>query len=312
LRGLQQCSTSSGAFAILALDHRNNLRAALRPEAPETVTFDEMVAFKQEVVSVLAPAASGVLLDPEVGAAQCIASGVLSGHTGLVVALEATGYMGTPNARESQILSGWSIDKAQRIGADAVKLLVYYHPDAPTASYIESLVRQVADACKAQDVALFLEPLSYAYDGKKLNSDEHYRVVIETARRLTVPGVDVLKAEFPLLMNTQPDDHAMSRACQELSAASKVPWILLSASASYDLFLRQVTIACQAGAAGVAAGRAIWQEAPTLRGEVRGDFLRHTAYTRLERLTGLCNALARPWVEFFATPTIEKNWYERY
>lgn len=312
LRGLQQCSTNNGAFAILALDHRNNLRAALRPEAPETVTFEEMVAFKQEVVAMVAPAASGVLLDPEVGAAQCIASGVLSGHTGLLVALEATGYTGTPNARESRILPGWSIEKAQRMGAAAVKLLVYYHPDAPTASYIESLVRQVADACQALDMALFLEPLSYAYEGKKPGPDEYHRVVIETARRLTIPGVDVLKAEFPLSMTTQPDDRAMAEACQELSAASNVPWILLSASVSWDIFLRQVTIACQSGAAGIAAGRTIWQEAPALKGEARRDFLRNTATSRLEQLAGLCNTFARPWMEHFATPTIGQNWYEQY
>src|SRR5260221_13616791 len=105
-------------------------------------------------------------------------------------------------------------------------------------------------------------------------------------------------------MTSQPDDRAMSDACQELSAASSVPWILLSASVTYDVFLRQVTIACQSGATGVAAGRAIWQEAPTLNGEVRSDFLHNIAYTRLERLAGLCNALARPWRELFAPPLI--------
>src|SRR5437016_476183 len=114
-RGLQQCSTPQGALAVLALDHRNNLRQALRPEAPDSVTDEEMVAFKQQVVACLAPAASAVLLDPEVGAAQCVASGVLPGGTGLVVAVEATGYTGDPTARQSRILPGWSVEKARRM-----------------------------------------------------------------------------------------------------------------------------------------------------------------------------------------------------
>src|SRR5260370_25563350 len=92
MRGLQQSSTSSGTFVILALDHRNNLRTALRPEAPEAVTWHEMADFKCEVVSALAPVASSVLLDPETGLAQCIVSGALPGKTGLIEALEAAGY----------------------------------------------------------------------------------------------------------------------------------------------------------------------------------------------------------------------------
>ncbi len=314
MRGLQQCATPSGAFVVLALDHRNNLRTALRPEMPDSVTWDEMVAFKREIVSALAPTASSVLLDPEVGAAQSIASSVLPGKTGLIVALEATGYTGTPSARQSQVLPGWSVAKAQRIGASAVKLLVYYHPDAPTAHDIEALVRDVADECNLHDMALILEPLSYAYPsgGKKLSAAEHYSVVIDTARRLTIPGVDVLKAEFPLDMEASPDRQAMADACEELSAASAAPWILLSASVPYEVFLRQAIIACQSGASGVAVGRAVWQEATQFEGKERSLFLRDTAYSRLEQIANVCNVLARPWAAFYSPPVIGENWYEHY
>ncbi len=67
-RGLQQCATAQGALAVLALDHRQGLRKTMRPSAPDSVTPAELAAFKQEVVGALAPAASAVLLDPEVGA----------------------------------------------------------------------------------------------------------------------------------------------------------------------------------------------------------------------------------------------------
>ena len=313
-RGLQACATPRGACAILALDHRNNLRAALRPDAPEAVTAADMIAFKQDVACVVGPAASAVLLDPEVGSAQCIASGALSGQTGLVVALEATGYTGDPQARRSGILPGWSAAKAKRMGADAAKLLVYYHPGAPTAGAIEDLVRQVAADCAAQDLALFLEPLSYSLDParKQLPPDERRHVVIETARRLTPLGGDVLKAEFPLDGAAEPDEAAWAAACAELSAASTVPWVLLSASAGFETYLRQVAIACRAGASGVAAGRAVWQEAPALAGAARAAFLRDTARARMARLTAMCNALARPWHAGYAAPAVETDWYARY
>ncbi len=315
LRGLQQCATSRDALAILALDHRNNLRRALRPNDPESVTPREMIAFKQQVVGALAPAASAILLDPEVGAAQCIASGALPGATGLVVALDATGYSGEPTARHSQVLPGWSVEKARRMGANAVKLLVYYHPDSPTAPEIEALVRQVAADCAAHDTPFFLEPLSYSLDParKKLPPQELHRAVIETARRLTrIRGVDVLKAEFPLDVAVVSDEREWAAACGALSAASAVPWILLSAGVDYATYLRQTAIACQAGASGVAVGRAVWQEAVELAGPARAEFLQGQGRQRMARLTALCEALARPWTDFYTAPDVGPEWFGRY
>jgi tagatose-1,6-bisphosphate aldolase len=90
LRGLQQCATPHGGFAVMALDHRNNLRHAFQPDSPEPASDLAITLFKGEVVEALAPVASAVLLDPELSAAQCIASQKLTGRTGLIVALEAT------------------------------------------------------------------------------------------------------------------------------------------------------------------------------------------------------------------------------
>ncbi len=314
LRGLQQCATARGALSVFALDHRNNLRRALNPAAPASTTPEEMSAFKLQVIQYLAPAASAVLLDPEVGAAQCIAAGALPGQIGLIIALESTGYTGDPTARRSEILPGWSVAKAKRMGASAIKLLVYYHPDSPTAPQIETLVQQVANDCITHDIGLFLEPLSYSLEPnqKKVTGDELRRVVIQTARRLVIAGVDVLKAEFPVDITATPDECEWSAACAELSTASACPWVLLSASVDYETYLRQVVIACQAGASGVAVGRAVWQEASSLKGQDRADFLQGPAYERMVRITQVCNSLARPWTEFYRAPSVGADWYARY
>ena len=132
-RGLAACASARGTFAVLALDHRQNLRKELRPDDPASVTYDEMVEFKRAVVRALAPVATGTLLDPEIGAAQCIADGSLPATAGLLVAIEATGYLGPSTARVSRVLEGWSVEQAKRMGASAAKLLVYYHPEASNA-----------------------------------------------------------------------------------------------------------------------------------------------------------------------------------
>jgi tagatose-1,6-bisphosphate aldolase len=313
-RGLQMCSTPRGSLVVLALDHRNNLRNALSPDDPSRVSDEDLSQFKIQVTKHTGRAAPSILLDPEVGAAHVIAGGALPRETALVTAIEATGYTGEPTGRESQVLPGWSVAKARRLGASAIKLLVYYHPDGEVAREIESFVKGVAAGCQEQDLPLFLEPLSYSIDpgSPKLSPADRRRVVLETARRLTVPGVDVLKAEFPLDAKAEPDESAWAQACAELTAASAAPWVLLSASVSFETYLRQVVVACEQGASGVAAGRAVWQEAVQLSGSEREEFLRTTAFERMTRLAEVCDALARPWQACYGAPQVQGGWYHSY
>jgi tagatose 1,6-diphosphate aldolase len=308
LRGLQQCTSGKGTFTCLALDHRQNLRKA----NPAFVENAELSQFKLDVTAVLAEFATVVLLDPEVSAAQAIVAGALPGRTAFVVAIESTGYGGSPTARQSQILPGWSVEKAKRMGASMVKLLVYYHPDSPTTRVIETFVRQVADECMRQDLALMLEPLSYSLVAdKKLDSAEKRRVVTETARRLILPGVDVLKAEFPLDTSEETDEVRWVEACADISTVSPVPWILLSAAVDFETYLRQVEIACRAGASGCAVGRAVWQEAVKMDRETRLTFLRTTGRERLTRLAALCSNVGKPVGEFY-TADAPFDWYKTY
>ena len=179
LRGLQQISSQRGTFTALALDHRQNLRKA----NPAFVSDAELSRFKLDVTSTLAPKATAVLLDPEVSAAQAIAQHAIPKKVGLVVAVESTGYTGDATARQAQIIPGWSVEKAKRMDASAIKLLVYYHPDSSTAKEIEDFISIVAEDCRKYDLVLMLEPLSYSLDeNRKLTSEEKCYVVIESAK----------------------------------------------------------------------------------------------------------------------------------
>ena len=157
-RGLTTCATAAGQFVVLALDHRQNLRRELRPAAPDDVTYDQMVDFKLAVTRALASTATGILLDPEVGAGQAIADGAVPAGTGLIVALEATGYAGPSTARGSRVLPGWSAAAAKRIGASAAKLLVYYHPEASNAADQEALVAATSAVLRPGEVLLPVIP----------------------------------------------------------------------------------------------------------------------------------------------------------
>jgi tagatose-1,6-bisphosphate aldolase len=311
LRGLRQCSDARGALSLLALDHRNNLRKALRPDAPGEVGDGELTEFKLQATAALAGEATAVLLDPELGAAQAIASGAMPGDRGLIVAVERTGHGGPAHARESRLLPEWGPAKVRRMGASAAKLLVYYHPASTMAAAIEDLVGRVAEECAREDLPLMLEPLVYDPVAGSAGLAPHARrdAIVETARRLTIPGVDLLKAEFPADSASEADWPA---ACRELNDASAAAWIILSAAVEFETFLRQTEAACAAGASGVAVGRAVWNEAASLAGTARAAFLEGEARRRMARTTALCAKSARPWTETYPAPSVDAGWLRTY
>jgi tagatose-1,6-bisphosphate aldolase len=301
---------------VLALDHRQNLRKELHPEAPETATYEEMVEFKRAVIRALAPHATGSLLDPEIGVAQCIADGSLPGNAGLLVAIEATGFEGPADARVSRVLPGWSVEQAKRMGASAAKLLVYYHHQASNAAHQERFVADVAAACRAVDLALFVEPLGFdPASGGKLTGEARRRGVIETARNLTALGGDVLKAEFPYDASVT-DPSAWADACAELNDTSRLPWVLLSGGVDDATFERQVTVACDAGASGVLVGRSVWAPSATMAAPDRDAWLVTEGRRRLERLVRLVDERGTPWHArpntVTGAPVPVDGWYREY
>src|SRR5437764_11472280 len=166
LRGLQQILDDTGRFTMIAMDQRGSLQQTRHPENPEAATYSEMEAVKLGVTEALAPHASGYLLDPEFGVAPAINRFALPGRTGLLVALEQSGYEKKGNWRLTTLLDGWTVEKVKRLGASAAKLLLFLNPDAPRemVDHQKKVVKSVADQCRKLDLAFVCEPMSYAVD----------------------------------------------------------------------------------------------------------------------------------------------------
>jgi tagatose 1,6-diphosphate aldolase len=315
IRKLQRCSCEDGALVILSIDHRSSLRSLLQQEGMGLVDDDQLISFKEVVVRTLGPEASAILLDPEYGAGQLITRSSLPKSPGLILALESSGFTGSRENRTSQVLAGWNVAKAARLGAEAIRLLVYYHPEADSAPAIESLVDSVAQECTTMDLPLFLAALPYSTDPqeKRLSPDRHREAVLETARILTaIQGVDVYMSEFPLDVNADPDKAHWESACDALSHASRAPWLLISSAVDFDVFLKMSETACRQGASGAAAGRAAWQEAAAFNGAKQADFLQKTCRSRLSQLMMICNSAAVPWTDFYQPVELPADWYLTY
>ncbi len=318
-RGLMRISSDKGLLTITALDHRGSLKRALNPEDPNAVSYNDVLSLKKLIVTYLGPVSSALLLDPLYAAAQLVASNDVRRDVGLLVSVEKSGYSGTSTHRVSQILPGWGVEKIKRMGADAVKMLLYYNPDAgDLAKSQEELVLRVAEECRKFDIPFLLEPITYPLDPNidpkgpdfaKMKPD----LVIRSAEKLTTLGIDILKAEFPVNSKFEENEDVAYNYCQELDAASQTPWALLSAGVDYDTFFRQVLIASQAGASGFLAGRAIWQEVPKMPREERAEFLATTSVMRLKNIRNVAEAYGRPWYTHpsFADPVcpVNEGWY---
>ncbi len=316
LRGLDACASDKGTFSVLALDHRNNLRRALAPDEPDSVGYERLVGIKRAIVRTVAPVADGVLLDPDIGAGPVIFDGSLPASCGLMIAVEETGYEGPSTARTSRLIDGWSVSQVKRVGGDAVKLLLYYHPDAETAEAQERLLMEVAEYCADEDIPLFLETLGYSLDtnDSKLTDEARRDVVIRTARRLTALGGDVLKCEFPYDAGVT-DQSRWEEACAELDEASSIPWVILSAGVDDATFEAQTKVACAAGASGVLVGRSVWKEGAHMEGAERDRWLETVAVERMRRLVEIVESEATPWRErspLAKGPGPTEGWYAGY
>ena len=322
LRGMSQIGSARGVIAVTAIDHRGSLESVLqRTMAGRRIGFAEMAAEKVRMARALAPLSTAVLLDPLYGA-PAIAGGALPAPVGLVMCLEEYGYEGSAERRLTAVIKEWSVGKIKRMGASAVKLLLFSHPRAPGAAQQEAFLQRVAEECAQHDIPLLLEPISYPIQpGRRKESAEFARekpdIVIESARRLGALGVDLLKAEFPDDPRVEMDEGRMRAHCRALSEASPVPWVLLSAGETFDTFQRLTAIACQEGASGFMVGRAIWQEGMSLPDAAERDrFLRTTAVSRLRILSAIADAYATPWPARFGDPAtgpaVREGWHLEY
>lgn len=317
VRGLTTTSGPAGIFTVLAIDHRDSMRVVLDPEDPAAVPASRLTEIKLWLVAALASEATAVMLDPEYSAAQAIATRSLPGGIGFLAALEAQGYMGDPTARQTSLLDGWSVEKAKRLGASGIKLLVLYRPDSPIADAQDQMIRDVVADCARYDIPLFLEPLAYVTEaGLTADSPEfaakRRRIVIDTVRRLAGLGPEVLKVQFPVDTRREPDRELWSDACAELNEASSVPWVLLSGGDPYELFRDQVEIACAAGASGFMVGRALWGEAVAAPVAARDAMVDSTLRPRFRELAALARRLGRDWAHRYELPPVDATWYREY
>jgi tagatose 1,6-diphosphate aldolase len=207
-RHLMRCSDPNGFFAMLAIDHRDNLLAELNKSAGSPLSDAEFSAFKQQVMQGIAAASTALLTDPAYGIAAGITQHTIAGHIGLLAPVEVTNYDLHPSQRQVNFIPNWSVAKIKRMGGDGVKMLLYYHPEDAMLPEKNAQVQRMIAACTQYDIPFFLEPIAYGLDPQKpLSNSELLQIMVEMVKTYSAMGADVLKLQFPV------DDKQRSLSC---------------------------------------------------------------------------------------------------
>ena len=297
---------------MLAVDQRppiTQLIASGRGIARDAVAFADMVAVKGLLARELAREATAVLLDPNY--AYHAAIDTLNPRTGLIVTLEDHRFVETPTGRTSSAIADWSVSKIKRLGADGVKVLAWYRPDAdPSAcAHQQKFVEAIGRSCREFDIPFIFELLVYSFAGTAQHTSDYVedpqkrpQLVIDSVREFADQryGVDLFKLESPIhAAALKADDAAAQVWFDQLSeAVGGRPWVMLSAGATSSDFERVLHCAFRAGANGYLAGRAIWWEAMRQFPDLAAcaTRLREDGVTTMQRYNQITDESAKPWV----------------
>ena len=317
LWGLRRLADDAGRFKMLAVDQRPPIKDLVKAarDTPEA-SYDDVASVKRLLVNELGPYSTATLLDPHY--AYPTAVDAVSPRRGLLLTLEDSVFEETAKGRKSAEIDNWSVDKIRRVGADAVKVLAWYRPDAdPGVNEHQKLfAARVGEACRRFDIPYLFELLVYPFPGEDHHTSGYLEQVakradhvIESVETFADPlyGIDVFKLESPIPAPDVPDPHGddtaaaerTQRLFNELNHASSVPWVMLSAGAGKEAFARILTYAYRAGASGFLAGRAIWwdeaQPYPDI--DAARSALRSESVPYMRKINALTDDLALPFAE---------------
>jgi tagatose 1,6-diphosphate aldolase len=307
LWGLRRLADNEGFWKMVAIDQRTPIFGPIAEKRGTSApSREDVVAVKRLLARHLAPHSSAVLMDPNWAYPLSITE--VPARIGLILSYEHHETENTPGGRKTVPIPGWSVGKTRRIGADAVKVLVWYRADAApdVKAHQEAFVEAAGRACREHDIVMLLEVLIYPLPGEDPGMMEARRaeLVLDSIQPFCESrfGVDIFKLEPPGPVHRVPEPDGpgaaeLQKAYDRMAALLPRPWVMLSAGASAADFERSLHYAYRAGASGYLAGRAIWWEPfsqfpdlPRMETALASD---STAV--LERLNALTDAKAQPW-----------------
>lgn len=289
---LGEIARPSGAFAMVAMDQRESLRAMFAERQPGDVSVETRVAFKVAVARTLSPHASGLLVDVGEGMGPILEAQALDPRCGLIVAADSLVQPVDAAVDDTGLDEAVDLELAAERGAVAAKMLVIWKPDR-SAEARADLVGRFLERSRAAGLPGIVEgvvrpPAGVDEEGWTERED----ALLEATGELGRHRPDLYKAQVPL--NGRGDAADIVDRCRRMTESLPCPWVVLSSGVTIDDFPGAVEAACRGGASGFLAGRAVWRDAIGTDPEAA---LTERSVPRLLRLAEIVDASARPWSE---------------
>ena len=275
----------SGAFAMLAVDQREALRAMMTEAAGAASPVDDeaLIRFKLDAARILSPHASAVLIDRQFAFDRAIEAGVVADGCGLISSADL--FVPAHGQFVGEVEIDRLVDPARVCdqGGVALKLLILHRPDQPSDGRM-SMVEEFVGLCAGAGLASIIEPVCRPPLDDSVPWD-HDDAIIDAARELGVLGADLYKGEMPL--HGSGAEAEMLERCAAVDDAVDSPWVILSSGVAEADFARAIELACAEGASGFLAGRAVWASCLNTR-DITGC-LAGPAVDRLERFAAIAD-----------------------
>jgi sulfofructosephosphate aldolase len=288
--GLQSISRGSGGLAMVAIDQRDSLRVMFQAKQSEPVADSLLLDFKTAVAETLGVSASAMLFDRHFGLPAMSRLGMQHSACGKILAvdrlIQEPGQPVTDTEFEEAIMP----DEARAKGVVALKFLLFWRGPA-SAAQCRKKATQFVEHCRHHGFVSVLEAMVRPPENVAEANWDREGALLEAATAMGAMRPDLYKGEVPYRGKAAPE--AIARSCERISAAVDCPWVVLSQGVAGAEFPAAVRAACQGGASGFLAGRAIWSDiiGP---GDYR-DRLRKIALPRLQALVDVVDSAARPW-----------------
>lgn len=253
--------TIDGKFLMLALDHRGSIKKLINPHNPDTVSDEEVIQLKSDIINSLKDQFSALLIDEVYGL-----DAYPHHEKPFLLPLEKSSHTGLTELE-------YTVSDLINFGAAGAKLLIDFDPNSENVSHQLEIAKKVMEDCISYDFPLFLEIVTHSPD-KVLQSLKMFKEFV------VVPSV--WKLEYPGNLEN----------CQEISnLVGETPWILLTGGDDFENFKSNLEEAVKGGASGFLAGRALWQEVCVLFGDEKQNFLNEILPGRFRKVSDVANKL---------------------
>jgi len=251
-RPIDRFRDASGMFTMVAIDQRGSLRHMYQTgQGLAEVTDAQLRSFKREVSTEVTPAASGILLDRQLGADAAKAA---SCPVILAADILSSSVPGEP-VDLAVLDESVTAEVARDFGAQALKMLVPWLPGTRNAAI--DLAGRFMEHCRELGLPGVVEGVIRPRD-TTMDDHQYSDALIEAARDFALVKPDLYKTEIGF---QHEDDEQVTATARAITEAINSPWVVLSSGVSAKRFPDAAAAACRGGASGFLAGRAIWAAA---------------------------------------------------